>query len=346
MTHNMISPSADTVEGYDGFRKGVAVSMLTSWSVIKVSGGDANEFLDKVATGNIEELYETSISYSLILDAGAKIISDVLIFNAGDDYLLVMNAETSDAVLAQLNANSGDFGDIEITNVSDAYTLIGVDGPYAWEVPKELIGLETIGLRLLTFQDFEFEGHECLLARLGFAGEYGYMFLAATEVGNGLVEKIKEVKGTAIIRDGNIPDVVRLEVRSFNSQRDIPNGEGPLEAGLHWMIDFRKEDFIGLSALQAQLDAGVSRKLVALNVPTTRDLVAADVEIDGTKVGYVVNAGYSPIAETGIAFAYLNDEVACVGVSVNLPQPNGDQAVAKIVSAPFLLAESNQVEMT
>ncbi len=346
MSELQISPNSTIVDGYEGFRNGVAVSTLDSMKALSIKGDDAENLLDAAATGNIEELYENCVCYCLLLTDVGKIISDLIILKHDEGLTVLVEAKNLSEVKAQLDSLSGGFDDVAIQDVSADFAFISVDGPYAWELPKALIGLETIGLRLLTFQEFDTGGHEATLVRLGFAGEYGYLFIVPSEAAEAILAQMKEARPDAVFRSGPIPSEVRLEVRSYNCLVDTPNGESPLECGLHWMVNFRKDGFVGQEALQQELSNGLKRKLVALNVTADREVNASRVVIGGQDVGYVVNAAYSPLAETGMAMAYLDEPVAWVGVEVGLPTEDGPELPARVVSAPFLLAKSGQIEMS
>lgn len=342
----VISPDGPAVAGYEGFRQTVAISTFDNMAALAISGNDATALLDAATTGNIEELYENSVRYCLLLTSAAKIISDVIVLKRDDGFLVLMDKKNVAAVSEQLATLASDFGTVAIADVSGEFAFIGVDGPYAWELPKGLIGLEAIGIRLLTFQDVEIDGHAVTLVRLGFAGEYGYLFITPRDASASLLDRIRKARPDSVFRTGPIPAEVRLEVRSYNCLVDTPNGESPLECGLHWMIDFRKEQFVGVEAIRHEVANGLSKKLVALNIPVDRAAKVSKVFCQGQEAGYVVNAAYSPIAKTGMAMAYLDEPVAWVGVTVNLPTDDGPALEATVVSAPFLLAKSNEVEMS
>jgi aminomethyltransferase len=341
-----ISPDGPAVEGYEGFRQTVAVSTLDNMAALAVSGNEATALLDAAATGNIEELYEYSARYCLLLTNAGKIISDVIVLKRDDSFLVLMDKKNVAAVREQLATLAGDFGDVAIADVTGESAFIGVDGPYAWELPKVLIGLEAIGIRLLTFQDVEIDGYAATVVRLGFAGEYGYLFITPRDASANLLDRIRKARPDSVFRTGPIPAEIRLEVRSYNCLVDTPHGESPLECGLHWMIDFRKDRFVGLEAIRREVANGLSKKLVALKIPIKRQAKVSKVFCEGQEVGYIVNAAYSPIAKTGMAMAYVDEPLAWVGVTVSLPTDQGLELEATVVSAPFLLAQSNEVEMS
>ena len=61
-------------------------------------------------------------------------------------------------------------------------------------------------------------------------------------------------------------DTLRMEMGYCLYGNDITDDTSPLEAGLGWITKLAKEDFINKVALQAQKEAGITRKLVAFKL--------------------------------------------------------------------------------
>ena len=66
--------------------------------------------------------------------------------------------------------------------------------------------------------------------------------------------------------DGLVPcglgarDTLRLEAAMRLYGNDIDETTTALEAGLGWIVGWKKDDFVGAAALRAQKAAGVSRE--------------------------------------------------------------------------------------
>jgi aminomethyltransferase len=113
-------------------------------------------------------------------------------------------------------------------------------------------------------------------------------------------------------------DTLRLEARLSLYGNDIDQTTSPLEAGLGWVVKFDAGDWVGKPALQAQKQAGVSRKLVGFvgkgrgiarhdyiiypeGWPEDASLPALGKVTSGTtapSLGMAVGMGYVPVAKS------------------------------------------------
>src|SRR4026209_1840334 len=87
---------------------------------------------------------------------------------------------------------------------------------------------------------------------------------------------------------------------------DIDDTTTVLEADLEWIVSWTKGDFVGRSALEAQKQAGVPRKIVGFEM---MDRAIArhgyPVIIDGEPAGVVTSGTQTPFLKKAIGMAYL-----------------------------------------
>lgn len=336
--------SANGLGEYDAIRSDIGVTDRRDLARVRVEGDGALRLLERASTGNIHDLREDGVRAVLFLSDEQRILTTAYVWCLGPDEYLVLGPKRDGL---DLTAHLSSFGehDASVTNCDAALACLSIEGPYAWRAARDALGDEIAGLRVLRGMRVALGGNSVLVLRVGATGEYGYACLCPWTHAAGLVERLFNVAPSAASCGTAIQNLLHLEVKSFNRDMDAPRGETPLEAGLHWMIDFRKEAYVGRPALERQKRDGVRKKLVGLCFP--EGIVAAIGDVlyaDGTPVGYVVNSGMSPRAGHGIAVAYVDDELAWVGV--RLTWPAGSDACATIRSAPFVETESTRVRMT
>jgi aminomethyltransferase len=109
-----------------------------------------------------------------------------------------------------------------------------------------------------------------------------------------------------------------------------------LESGLGWIIKFDKGDFIGRSALLAQRDAGIKRKLVGFflteaGIARQGDVLAAD---DGASIGIVTSGTKTPTVQQALGMALVAREYAEVDKVLRCVV-RGRSIAAKVVGLPF-----------
>jgi aminomethyltransferase len=315
---------------------------------IRVAGDGARETLERVVAGDIDSLPENVIRYTLVIDDAGQIITDVQIYNNFDEYLVTCGAVAKTRVLEALASRntSSNNGNAEIQDVTADYAAICVEGPLAWKVPNALAGLDIRSLRLLNFAPVTINGTKALLSRIGYCGEYGYILFVPPHAAADTLERLKECLPEASLCGRDIQDLLRLEVRSFNPAKDTPRGETPLQAGLHWMINFRKDEFIGRDAVLAERDRGLSKKLVAFEfADPERGSNLGIIRDGGDGIGYAANYDFSPRRERTIGLAYLDEPYAWPGLDLAIDTADGPAAI-RTVSAPFVLTESNKVQVS
>jgi aminomethyltransferase len=141
--------------------------------------------------------------------------------------------------------------------------------------------------------------------------------------------------------DGLVPvglgarDTLRLEMGYMLYGNDIDETTTPLEAGLGWVVDFNKPDFIGKAALAAQKQAGVARKLIGFElrekgVPRHGHPVC----VEGRPIGVVTSGNLSPTLDRGIGLGYVEPAYSAVGTSIDI-DIRGRIKPATVVKPPF-----------
>ncbi len=114
----------------------------------------------------------------------------------------------------------------------------------------------------------------------------------------------------------------------------------PFEAGLGWLVELDKGDFVGKSALLKIKRQGVKRKFVGFQVKG-REVARSGYKIfkSGREIGKVTSGGYSPTLGVNIGFGYVPTELATVGTDINIIIRN-KLAAAHIVNKRFYKREA------
>ena len=124
---------------------------------------------------------------------------------------------------------------------------------------------------------------------------------------------------------------------SYHADMDITTN--PYELGMDRLVNPDMEvDFIGKAALRRIRDNGVTRKQVGLCIdgaplkgPNT---TFWSIIKDGSTIGNVTSAIYSPRLEQNIALAMIAADYAEIGTGVEIAMPQGS-ARATVVERPF-----------
>ena len=332
---------------YHAVRNSVAITDNCHYGKFRVSGADALDLMNRIVIADVARLAIGRATWTFMLHEDGRTLCDVYVVCAGDEYLLFSEGVSPDAIVEILNAESETLS-VKVENVTHDVALIGLDGPYAWELLKELVGVRMLGLRYLEFLEKQPLGNgNAYVIRAGKTGEFGYQVMIpadeAAMVWAQLLEAGKEFDIQPVGFDAM--NVCRLENRFINMHREGKATKNPLELNCRVMIDREKDEYVGSAAITKAIEAPSESRIIGLCIEgdaSDTPEIDAEVVAEGKTVGRIVNTGYSPTLGKPIALALMSADVAYVGLDfhVNLPSKVGQ---AKSVSAPFIFNNSLNV---
>ena len=127
------------------------------------------------------------------------------------------------------------------------------------------------------------------------------------------------------------------EMGTLSRERDVPPDVSVFEAGLQWMIDFRKENLRAAEALERRKHS-VDRKCVLMIVDgDAADLRQQSVFIEDREIGRVQSAFVSETLGRSVAISYLAEDLAIPGLTCAV---GSDRRTGETVSAPAFLGRS------
>ena len=229
-----------------------------------IEGPQRKEFLQHVLTSNVSALDLNMAQYCIIPNENGGAVDDAYLYLFQEDnYLLVVNAANIDKDLEHLNRALTGF-DCTITNISDQWASIAVQGPKSKEMLMTLTGgvSPTKEPTKNSLGTVSLEGRQARIAKTGYTGEpLGYEVYVRSEdvvwLWNRLVELGARPAGLGA------RDTLRMEA-SFplygHEMGTAPDGtEIPIFAVplAKFAVSFsaQKGDFIGRAALERQHQA-------------------------------------------------------------------------------------------
>jgi aminomethyltransferase len=322
-------------------REAVGVFDVSHMGEIEVRGGDAFQFLQRVTINDVSQLFEGRVQYSAMCYDDGGIVDDLLVYHAGDHYMLVVNASNKDKDFDWLKDHV--FGDVELNDVSDATSLLAVQGPRSLETLQKLTAVDLSSMKYYHFAKAKLADEEMIISRTGYTGELGFeMYFDADvtlseRIWNQVMEAGKEF-GIAPIGLG-ARDTLRLEMGYCLYGNDIDRTTHPLEAGLGWITKLGKGDFIGRNAILKAKEQGLSRKRVGFVAMDQQGKAfprhGYEIVADSQKIGFVTSGTFSPILEKGIGLGYVEVKYAEVGTEFGIVIRNKEIS-ARTVRLPFV----------
>lgn len=277
-------------------RTSAGLSRLTDVSVVRVDGPDALDLLQSASTQS-PYLREGRVLQALLLRDDAGLLADVFIVTADEGFLVLAEGPSEKELISWLFALKDRRlppRQAEIRGMSTEWAVLGVDGPYAWEVVAGLLGPVVLGMPYLTL----LRSGEILCVRAGKTGEYGYLLVAPRSMAADLEARLIRVGFpldlVAVGRDAL--DICALENWHFSIRTLRETSLGfpltPIELQLQWRVIYERE-FVGVSALRARRAAGPRVRATCF---MTEGSIAAGqrVQLAGDDVGEVLAARVSP----------------------------------------------------
>ena len=309
-------------------RTSVALSQLDHVHYLRLRGEGAHEVLDRVFPRKLY-IRDGQLVQSVLLDEEAHVFADCYLGSDEDEFFLLAEGPEPADLLAYFQRHGEGIHNLEILDTSD-YRLIGLDGPYSWELIARMVGQEVIGLPYLTF--FYFDGMLC--SRAGKTGEYGYFLIMPLDRVEEVREELIELGRPLDIGEADLDalDLCAPESWFFNIRQEGRGDVTPLELQLQWRVS-RRKPFVGSEALTERRKRGIRRRLTTLVGEGTMG-IGEEVTCGGSLIGEVVNAAFSPAREDWVALALLDLEYAFPGITTLRVGAEGTGA--RSVSPPVL----------
>ena len=314
-----------TLAEHRACRTGAAVFDVSHLGTVRVEGATAFDSLQAVLTNDLAKIGPGRAQYTHLLDEAGSVLDDIIVWWVGDGRFDVMpNASNTERVLAGIGG----------TDVTRTRAVLAVQGPYARSRLATAFP-QAAAVPRFAVARVELLGAPCVVAGTGYTGEDGVELAVPAEV----AEQVWE----AVVAAGVTPaglgarDTLRLEAGLPLHGHELGPGITPLQAGLGWVIGWKKPAFRGRTALEAERAAGPARRLRGIALEGRRPPRAGQaVFVAGEAVGTVTSGNFSPMLERGIALAFVRPDID-VGTAVMVDQ-RGTPAPGAIVPTPFVAA--------
>jgi len=300
---------------YFAIRNATTLYDLTPMVKYRITGPDAERYLNRLVTRDVRKLKVGRVSYVVWCNDAGHIIDDGTVFRLGAQDFRVCTAER------QLDwfLDSAIGFEVAIEEVTADIAALAVQGPTSCGLLRRF-GLDGIE-RLRPFEVGEFivGGRPLMASRTGFTGDLGYELWMRPDHALGVWDELMSVGRTRGIRPigSQALNIARIEAGFLLPNVDFVSAEHtvrvgrdrtPLELGLGWLVDFDKPHFNGRRALLAQRSRGLERLLVGLDVagnkPAHNALLYAEAA-GRNEVGSVTSAAWSPTCKRNIALALV-----------------------------------------
>ncbi|RMG44762.1 MAG: glycine cleavage system aminomethyltransferase GcvT [Acidobacteria bacterium] len=303
-----------------------------------ITGPGAAALLDRLTPSRISALEPGRARYTAFTTDTGGFVDDILVYRVGEErFLVVVNAanrnKDRDWVESRLDGHRAEFSDR-----SDDYALLALQGPESREILAPLAsGFDARALRSYRVAEGRVAGRPALVSRTGYTGEIGFeIFLDPGDAGAVWDALLESGSDRGLLPAGlGARDTLRLEAALPLYGHDIDESTNVLEAGLEFIVDWDKDDFVGKSALLDARSGPLAKRRIGFAVEG-RGIARAGQEIywEGRSAGNVTSGSWSPTLERAIGMGYLPPAAAEPGTGIEI-DIRGRRVGARVVELPF-----------
>ncbi|CAN5687433.1 glycine cleavage system aminomethyltransferase GcvT [soil metagenome] len=293
---------------------------------VSVTGPEALQFLQLVATNDVSILEPGDAQYALLTNEQGGVVDDIIIYRepVADGYMVVVNASNKDKDVSWLmqRQQQHDALDVSVADISDKLGMIAIQGPNADDIVAPMVPVSLTGLPGFSLVETTLNDVPVKLARTGYTGEDGFEIYSDIDQILTIWDALMAVgQDLGLLPIGlGARDTLRLEARMPLYGNELAGDITPLEAGLGWAVKLDKGEFAGSAALAEQKQAGVPRKTVGFKMTERSGAPRSHCEVlvNGAQVGFVTSGAFSPTLQENIGLALVESSAAGIGNSLEI----------------------------
>jgi len=317
---------------------------VTMWDVgvertVEVSGPDADKLIDLITCRDLTKCKVKQGKYMIVTAPDGGIVNDPVLLHV-DENRWWMQLADSDAGLYALGvlASSGLNAKVSLPDVHP----MQVQGPLSAKTLEKLVGSAIYDIKYYWCENFSIDGIPVLISRTGWTAIPGFeVNLLDYSKGDALWDAVAGAGEEFGIKPIAPCEARRIEGGIFNYGSDMTLADTPLHImGLERLVEDQPQDYVGKEALERLRREGVDRKLVGIELQG--DELRAEiseywpVHHEGSQVGHVTDAVWSPGLEKNIGYVWVPISLAEPGTALDVETEDGDRLVGRTAALPFV----------
>jgi folate-binding protein YgfZ len=313
---------SDPADEYSAMAKGCGVHDLGFRAFLSIAGSDRVRWLNGMVTNNIRDLALGHGLYAFLLNPQGKILGDMNVYNLGETLLVETDGSQVEKLLATFD-HYIIMDDVEVTNISQRQTALGLSGPKSREIlnsagikvpeieplrmitPQCVCDCECAACTVVRGDDGPQESFEVWLAPRDVLKTWQALIAAgATAVGSEALEIRRIAAGVPLYG---------VDIR----ERDLPQETEQMRA-----LNFNKGCYVGQEIVERIRSRGnVHRKFTGFVAEGAAGFATGDKVVAGDKeVGEITSVATlrTVSGEQTVALGYIRREVGVPGREVTV----------------------------
>ncbi len=327
----------DPLGEYERVKTGVSMWDVAAERQVEIIGPDATVVAQLVSARRLTDLKVGRARYAPMCDYRGCLINDPIALRLAEDRWWLSIADSD---MLHWVAGVAGTGGYDVDVFEPDVSPLAIQGPRADDVCRILFGDELVdSLGFFHHRAVELDGVPLVICRSGWSRQGGVeLFLTDGSLGQALWDRVAEAGAPFGIAPGTPHQMERIENGLLSYGSDTDADTDPIEAGLGDFINLDGDfDFIGKQALIVRhADPATRRRLV--NVTLDGEMPAPqhpwEARIDGTSVGEVRTATYSPKLDRNVGLALVPVACAEAGTQIDV-DADGATLTATVMDVPF-----------
>jgi len=336
-------------------RTAIGAWIRDSHTFVRLEGNDVATWLHSQTSNDVVALQSGEGHANTILDRKGRLQAHFTVHRWEDEYWMIVERQQAARLIEQLDAHLF-IEDVRMADAGDEVEQIMIQGPRTLPFlmgliePTSIIATDHLPCTPYGCAPVELLGHQVLAFQLTETGEDGYLLVTQTGEAQTLLDALLEAGASQGIReiDEAARETLRIEagIPRFGIDMDTTNRlpETTLE---HVAVSYEKGCYLGQEVIaKLRTYSSVKHALVGLVAERSdMEFPAHDsrLMLDGTEIGVLKSATFSPTLGSPIALAYIDRDHRAPDTILNVNAgATGPTFAARVVVLPFYAAESRE----
>ncbi|MBI0446410.1 glycine cleavage system aminomethyltransferase GcvT [Deinococcus sp. DB0503] len=310
---------------HDAVRTRAGVFDVSHMGEFRVTGPDAEAFLQRVTTNDVTKLKPGRAQYNWLPNESGGLVDDIYVYRVGpEEFLLVVNAANIAKDWAHLQRYASGF-DVRLSDESDRWGLLAVQGPQAETLLQPHTDVDLSAKKKNAYFPATLLGFGVWLARTGYTGEDGFEVFVRAEEAEALWEALLALGLTPAGLGAR--DTLRLEAGFPLYGHEFAEDLHPLASSYTWVV--KDKDHVGRAGMQAAPPV----RLIGLALERVPVREGYPVLLGNERIGHVTSGTSSPTLGHPIAMALVRADAA--DAEAYAVEVRGKTHPARRVALPF-----------
>jgi folate-binding protein YgfZ len=317
----------------DGFRaltSTCGLYPLTSRAKIRLTGNDRVRWLNGMVTNNVRDLKAGHGIYAFLLNPQGHILGDLYAYHRVEDVLVDADQSQLEKILATFD-HYIIMDDVDVTDISDALTAIGVAGPNA-DAVLNAAGLQVPELGQLQIAHLEWHQAAVSIVRGEHADYPSYEIWIAPDSAKKMIDALLDSGAT--LADPAALEHYRIALGVPRYGQDIRERDLPQETEQARALNFNKGCYVGQEIVERIRSRGnVHRKFTGFLLSGPPSAPGTKIQVQAKDVGEITSSATVPATQGDrtVALGYIRRELGIPGKEVQIAE-----STAIVTEPPFV----------